>query len=169
MHYRSKTLASWLALLLGSLGVHRLYVHGLRDRLAWFYPWPTLLGLLGVNRMQSLGQDDHAAWLLVPLLGAMLSLAMLTAIVYALTPDDKWDARHNPGRPGPGTGWGPVLAAILALLLGGAVLTGTIAFGGQKFFEWQLEADRSGARAATSPVTLAGSNSSRLQSSGAIA
>ena len=63
---------------------------------------------------------------------------MLAAIVYGLTPDATWDQRHNGGRVGPGTGWGPVLAVILALMVGGAVLTGTIAFSGQKFFEWQL-------------------------------
>ena len=32
-----------------------------------------------------------------------------------------------------------MIAVILSLLVGGAVLMGTIAFGGQKFFEWQLE------------------------------
>lgn len=140
MRYRSKTLAAWLTLALGVLGVHRLYLYGMRDRLFWAYPLPTLLGLLGVQRLRALGQDDRLAWLLIPLLGLMLSLAMLTAIVYALTPDERWDARHNPGQPVHGTGWGPVLAAIVALLLGGAVLMGTIAYGGQKFFEWQLEA-----------------------------
>jgi len=138
MHYRSKTVAAWLALAVGALGLHRLYLYGTRDRLVWAYPLPALLGLVGVHRLRTLGQDDRLAWLLIPLLGLMLSLAMLTAIVYALTPDEKWDARHNPGQPGRATGWGPVLAAILALLLGGAVLMGTIAYGGQRFFEWQL-------------------------------
>lgn len=138
MHYRSKTVAAWLTLALGVLGVHRLYLYGARDRLAWAHPLPALLGLVGVHRLRTLGQDDRLAWLLIPLLGLMLSTAMLTAIVYALTPDEKWDARHNPGQPGRATGWGPVLAAILALMLGGAVLMGTIAYGGQRFFEWQL-------------------------------
>ena len=137
---RSKTLAAWLALLLGTLGIHRLYLHGLKDGWAWLFPWPSLGGLAGVVRMRTLGQDDHWAWALIPLLGLMISVAMLTAIVYALTPDEKWDARHNPGQPVTATAWGPVLAAITALLVGGAVLMGTVAFGGQKFFEWQLEA-----------------------------
>lgn len=136
---RSKTVAAWLALLLGSLGAHRWYLHGPGDRLAWLYPWPTVVGLAGVLRMRALGQDDRLAWLLVPLLGCMLSLAMLSAIVLALTPDDRWAARHNPGQPVVTTGWAPVLAAIAALAVGGAVLMGTIAFSGEKFFEWQME------------------------------
>lgn len=138
-HYRSKTVAAWLALLAGPLGLHRLYLHGLSDRWGWLHVLPTAAGLLGVVRLRSLGQDDHLAWALVPLLGAMISMAMLLAIVYALTPDEKWDARHNPGHAVTQTAWGPVLAAIAALLVGGAVFMGTVAYGGQKFFEWQLE------------------------------
>ena len=137
--YRSKTVATWLALLLGALGIHRFYLHGLRDRLGWLHPLPTLVGLAGVIRMRNLGQDDHLAWLLIPLVGLMLSQAMLCAIVYGLTPDEKWDARHNPGQPTHATRWAPVLGAIAALAVGGAVLMGTIAFTGQKIFEWQAE------------------------------
>ena len=156
-HYRSKTVAAWLALLLGALGVHRLYMYGLRDVRAWLHPVPTALGLLGVERMQTLGQDDKLAWLLIPLLGLMLSLAMLRAIVYALTPDEKWQQNYNPGRPLQSTAWGPVIAAGLALLVGGAVLMGTVAFGGQKYFEWQLR-DAEATAAAAGPRQ----NSNRL-------
>jgi hypothetical protein len=90
--------------------------------------------------MRNLGQDDGQAWVLIPLLGLMISQAMLCAIVYGLTPDARWDARHNPGQPVHDTAWAPVLGVILALMVGGAVLMGTIAFSGQKFFEWQLAA-----------------------------
>jgi hypothetical protein len=137
-HYRSKTIATWLAILLGTLGIHRFYLHGLGDKLGWLHSLPTAIGLLGVMRMRDIGQDDGLAWVLVPVLGLMISQAMLCAIVYALTPDEKWDARHNPGASTHATAWAPVLGAILALMLGGGVLMGTIAFSGQKFFEWQL-------------------------------
>ncbi len=136
---KSKTLATWLAFAFGSLGVHRWYLHGWRDFWAWLHPWPTLLGLAGVLRMRALGQDDRLSWLLIPLLGLMISQAMLAAIVYGLTPDEKWAARHNPGRPVRATRWGPVLGVIAALMVGGAVLMGTIAFGGQKIFEAQRD------------------------------
>jgi hypothetical protein len=139
---RSKAWATWIALLLGSLGVHRWYLHGRRDPWAWLFAPPTLLGLWGAQRMSQLGQDDRLAWVLVPMLGLMLSLAMLTAIVYGLTPDEKWDARFNGGQPVTRSGWVVVIGVIVALMVGAAVLLGTIAFAGQRFFEIQLEQSR---------------------------
>jgi TM2 domain len=136
---RSKTVASWLTLILGALGAHRWYLHGPRDGLAWLYLVPSVLGAVGVLRMRHVGLDDPTGWMLAPLLGLSVSAAMLTAIVYALTSDETWATRHNPGQAVLPTGWGPVLAAIVALLLGGTALMGTIAFVGQKFFEWELE------------------------------
>lgn len=138
--YRSKTIAAWLALVLGAIGLHRIYLHGAGDKLAWAHVPFTALGLVGAERMATLGQDDRIAWLLVPVLGLMLAQGMLCAIVHALTPDERWDARHNPGQAGHATRWGPVLAAIAALMVGGVVLIGTIAFSIQRFFEWQAEA-----------------------------
>lgn len=137
-HYRkSKTMATWLALLLGSLGAHRFYLHGWRDWVAWLHPLPALLGLAGAIRMSNLGQDDHAAWLLIPLLGLMLVIGTGSAIVIGLTPDETWAARHHPGQPVRHTSWGAVIGVVIALLLGGTVLMGAIAFGGQKYFEYR--------------------------------
>jgi hypothetical protein len=135
---RSKALAAWLALGLGTLGVHRLYLHGWRDVWAWLHLLPTALGAAGVVRLRNLGQDDRWGTLLAPLLGAMLTLAMGFAIAYALTPDDKWAARHNPGTVPVATAWAPVLAAALALLLGGTALMATLTYSIQQFFEWQM-------------------------------
>lgn len=136
---RSKSLATWLAVVAGTLGLHRFYLYGWRDRAGWLHLLPTLIGLAGVQRMRAFGQDDRIAWVLIPVLGLMISIAMLTAIVYGLTPDDRWAARHGPGQPPQPTGWTPVLGVIVALLLGASVLMGTVAFGIQHFFEWQLE------------------------------
>jgi hypothetical protein len=136
---KSKTLATWLALFGGALGIHRFYLHGAKDWPAWMHPWPTLLGLVGVARMHNLGQDDLLSWLLIPVLGVMLTLGMVSAIVIGLTPDERWAQRfgvRDGGQMQP-TAWGPIFGVILALFLGGAVLMGTIAFSGQKYFEWQ--------------------------------
>ena len=148
----SKSLATWIAIVGGSLGLHHVYL-GRRRWLALLYPVPTLLGLVGVFRMRNLGQDDHASWLLIPLLGATLSVGMLCAIVIGLTSDARWARRHvaeaaqadqdDESPPGTvATGWIPVLGVILALMVGGAVLMGTVAFSAQKFFEWRAESGR---------------------------
>ena len=139
-HYKSKTAAAWLALLLGGVGAHRLYLYGRHDVRAWLYAPPTLLGLAGAVRMRNLGQDDGLSMLMVPWVGVSLSVAMLAAITMALTPDEKWDARHNPGLAGRPAGWGAVFAAVVGLFTGAVLLLSTIAFGGQRFFEWQLQA-----------------------------
>ena len=150
---RSKTLATWLALLLGTLGIHRIYVFGWRDPWAWLHPVFTAAGVVGVERMIRLGQDDPLAWVLLPVFGLMISQAMLFTILWGLTPDERWDARHNGGRESNPSGWGAVIAAVAALMIGGITLTGSIAYGGQKFFEWQLQDARplsSGGPATTS-------------------
>ena len=96
MHYRSKTLATWLGVIAGALGAHASTCTARATPLAWLHLPPTLVGLCGAWRMHTLGQDDRLSWLLVPLLGVMLSISMLAAIVCALTPDARWDARYNP-------------------------------------------------------------------------
>ena len=140
---RSKSLATWLAVLAGSLGAHRFYLHGPRDIWAWLHPLPTLAGAAGVLRMDNLGQDDRLAWLLIPMLGLMVAQGMLAAIVMGLTPDERWNARYNAEvRPPPQTRWTPILGVIAALMIGAGVLMATIAFSGQRFFEWQVEEAR---------------------------
>lgn len=136
--YKHKTLAAWLAVLGGPLGLHRLYVKGFGDLLAWAHWLPTAVGYMGVLRMRDAGVDDRMAWLLLPVLGLMVAQGMACAIWYGLTPDERWDAKHNPGHAGTETRWGPVLAVIVALLVGATVLMSTIAFGIQKLFEVQL-------------------------------
>ena len=138
-HYKSKALATWIAVLGGALGLHRLYLRGFGDWLAWLHPLPTLLGLYGIQRVQDFGQDDHWSWVLIPLLGLMVAQGMLHAIVYGLTPDERWDAVHNPGQPPHATRWLPVLGVIAALMVGAGALMATIAFSAQRYFEYQIE------------------------------
>ena len=144
--YKSKTLATWIALLGGCVGLHRFYLHGFRDRWGWLFIWPTLVGWYGVQRMRHLGADDHLAWVLIPFLGVMLSIAMLSAIIYGLTPDEKWNARFNAGAASdaePGrTNWATIGAVVLALLFGTTVLMASIVFSFQRYFEHQVEEGR---------------------------
>jgi TM2 domain len=143
---KSKLIATWAALIGGSLGLHRFYLHGWRDIWGWCSIPPTLLGLVGLQRARQIGLDDHLSWLLLPLLGLTLAAAMLAAIVYGLTPDDKWNARFNPAGPALRTGGLTILGVILALALGAAALMATVAFSAQRFFEYQAEPTQSTGR-----------------------
>ena len=137
--YKSKTLATWIAIVGGSFGLHRFYLHGFKDVAGWLFVWPTLAGLYGVQRMRQSGVDDHLTWVLIPLLGLTLAVAMITAIVQGLTPDDKWNARFNPDGPLHQTGWLTIIGLVAALSLGAGVLMATIAFSAQRYFEYQAE------------------------------
>lgn len=145
--YKSKTLATWAALLGGPVGLHRFYLYGLKDGWGWLHPIPTLIGAWGIHRVSELGQDDQLAWLLIPVLGFMVAYTMLRAILYGLTPDEKWHARFNPAlatspETAPASGWPAVIGIVLALMLGATVLMSTIAFSGQRYFEYQVEEGR---------------------------
>ena len=134
---KHKAVATWLALLVGVFGLHRFYLHGLKDRWAWLFPLPTLLGFIGLQRMEHLGQDDRLAWALIPLLGASLVAALLGGIVDGLTPDERWNERFNRGQPGSSGGWPAIIGVILCLFVGGTTLMATIAFSAQRYFESQ--------------------------------
>lgn len=137
--HRSKAVATWLAVLGGAFGLHALYVHGTRPRVEWLLAPLALAGLAGVVRMRNLGVDDQVSWLLIPMLGIAISIAMLTAIVYGLMPDDKWNARHNAGGREARTGWPTVLGVVTALLIGGGVLMATVAFTAEHYFRYAIE------------------------------
>ncbi|XHS76766.1 hypothetical protein ACFJGW_13620 [Burkholderiaceae bacterium UC74_6] len=128
---KSKTITAWSALLGGAFGAHRFYLRGLGDKLAWLHAVPTLAGFYGVQRMEAFGQDDRLAWLLLPLLGLMLFQGAACAVFYGLSPDERWGARA--------TRWGPIIAVVLGVAIGGITLMSTIAFSAQRYFESQAE------------------------------
>jgi hypothetical protein len=135
---KSKTLATWLALIGGSVGLHRFYLFGARDVWGWLIMLPTLVGAYGVYRMREWGQDDMLAWLLIPLLGFALAASMLNAVIYGLRADDKWNAQFNNSQP-IASGWQAIVGVMFALLIGTGVLMATIAFSAQRYFEYQVE------------------------------
>ncbi|MDM7456759.1 MAG: hypothetical protein P3W97_005785 [Tepidimonas sp.] len=140
---RNKTVAAWLALLGGGFGWHRFYLHGFGDVWGWAHAIPTALGLWGVDRVLTYGQDDKLSWVLLPLLGVGLVAACLSAIVYALQPPERWNARHNPAGPADArageTNWLTIIAVVLSLMVGATALMAGLAFSFQRYFEYQIE------------------------------
>jgi len=146
MARKNKTLAVWLALIGGTLGLHRFYLKGLSDWIGWLHPVPTALGLWGVERVLTYGQDDKLSWVLVPFIGVTLAASCLTGIVYALSDKEKWNRWFNPEQdPQSGAGetnWLTILALVASLLLGTVAFMGSLAFGIQHYFEYQIEEAR---------------------------
>ncbi len=123
MRHKNKTLATLLAIVLGGFGVHRFYLYGLRDIWAWLHLATVPISL--------------AIWLAVPeqqilfvggLFVASVLIGLLEALVLGLTPDQRWDASHNPatGRHS-SSGWPVVLLLILAMAGGTTGLIAAIA------------------------------------------
>lgn len=143
---RSKTLATWLAFLGGPLGLHRWYLYGRTDRLAWVLPIPTLIGIYGVMRARSYGLDDPLSWVLIPILGFTIAGCAINALVYGLMATANWNRRFNPGASEESdegqTNWFTVGALAASLLVGATVLMASLAFSFQHYFEHQVEATR---------------------------
>jgi hypothetical protein len=136
---RSRAVATWLALVGGGIGLHRLYLHGRGDVWAWLHPLPTLVGAYGFWRMREFGVDDARGSLLVPFLGVMLATTMLQAIVYGLSSDERWAARHGAAAAAVQRGWLTYLGVVAALAVGASVAIATIAFTAQRYFESRAE------------------------------
>ncbi len=136
---KNKTLATWLALLLGAFGLHRFYLHGTRDAIAWVMPIPTALGVYGFERVAEYGLDDVLSWWLLPLLGFHLAAVCLTAIVYWLMPQERWNLRFNPEADAEAiagaTSWTTIFAVIISLMLGTVFLLSAFAYAFQRYFE----------------------------------
>ena len=143
MKPRNKTLAVWLALLGGSLGLHRFYLRGWGDLIGWLHPIAAALGWMGVERGQQYGQDDHLSWVLIPFLGLSISVACLSGIVYALADRPKWNGWFNPElapeAAAGATNWLTIGALIFSLMFGTVAFMGSLAFGIQRYFEYQVE------------------------------
>lgn len=89
--HKNKTFATFLASLLGGIGAHRFYLHGRTDRWAWLH---------------------------VVLFPFSVFAGFIEALMIGLTPDEKWDERHNreSGRKS-NSGW--LLIILLVLTFGG--------------------------------------------------
>jgi hypothetical protein len=140
---KNKTIAVWLTLLVGPIGLHRLYLHRRFDALSWLQLLPTLVGAYGVLRAREIGLDDHMSWVLIPWIGLSAAASSLTAIVYGLMETEKWNARFNPDGAvddaAGASGWPTIGGVVIALLMGATVLLSSLAFSFQRYFEYQTE------------------------------
>lgn len=129
--FRHKALAALLASLVGALGLERLYL----GQRGWWLPlvvsMPMLPLLIGVRNWY---QSPAFFVAMLPVIAGFIH-----ALVLALMPDEKFDARFNPGSARRNaSGWNAVLVAIFSLMVGATILTTTIALLFQTYFEHSL-------------------------------
>jgi TM2 domain-containing membrane protein YozV len=137
---KSKLITVALAFLFGCLGAHRFYLKGLRDLFGWVHLLATAAGALGVASMILGVGSTPLNWVFAVAGGVSIIAAFLTAIVFGLRPDDKWDARYNTHGTPTRSGWPVVILVILSLMIGTGLLMAGLAISFQTFFESQVEA-----------------------------
>ncbi|ANA34271.1 hypothetical protein R82526_00905 [Ralstonia mannitolilytica] len=137
---KSKLLTVLLAFLFGSVGAHRFYLRGTRDFWAWAQVMAMVLGAIGVALLWSTQRASMPGWVCA-IIGASSVLAgFLSALVYGLRPDDKWDAQFNARGTPTRSGWPVVVLTILTLMIGTGLLMAGLAITFQTYFESQVQA-----------------------------
>lgn len=120
--HKNKTFATLLALLLGGVGAHRFYLKGGVDRFGVLH-----LCCLPITGILYGAVKPHPFYMVLPLLVSFI-VGFVEALVIGLTPDEKWDAQHNPHSPRKSrSNWVLVLLLVLTMLVAAIVLIGTIA------------------------------------------
>jgi TM2 domain-containing membrane protein YozV len=99
--HKNKTLATLLAAVLGGLGAHRFYLYGKKDKWGWLHIFFFPLSVYA---------------------------GFIEALVLGLTPDEKWDASHNPGSDQRSrSGWGLAILLVITVGFGAIALIATLA------------------------------------------
>jgi hypothetical protein len=120
--HKNKTLATFLALVLGGVGAHRFYLKGSLDRLGLLH----VCSIPACGLVYGLGRGPNPFWVLLPLLLSYI-VGFIEALVIGLTPDDKWDAAYNAASAKKSSSnWLVVLLLVATLMVGATTLIGTI-------------------------------------------
>ncbi len=121
--HKNKTLAALLAAVLGAAGIHRLYLRGAHDRLAWLH-----FALLAATLVLLVAAPSiNLFYRLLPAILSMIA-GFLQALVLGVTPDDKFDAAFNVGSDGRSDSrWPLALLLVATMLVGATVLISTMA------------------------------------------
>ena len=138
MRRLSKTAVAWLAVLGGTLGLHRFALRGPRDAVGWLHAGLAAVGAVGWWRLKHEGVDDVAGGVLVLALGASLVAAMVAGLRHALVADETWQERE--GRTTTPSGGLAVGAAIVAAFVGSTAAISMIAFSIQRAMELSVGA-----------------------------
>lgn len=121
--HKNKTFATLLSSLLGTFGIHRFYLRGIKDRWGWVHLATLPISLLYAKLFFNLPLFVTAS----PLMLSALS-GLLEALILGLTPDEKWDAKFNPNSEQRShSHWPLALILVLTLAIGATALIAMLA------------------------------------------
>ena len=120
---KNKTLATLLAASAGSIGAHRFYLHGWRDKWGWLHF--SSLPLSVIIDQVFFGLPGLFAY-------GLFILSFLTAVIEALTigltADEKWDAIYHPhGEYVSASNWPLALLLVFTVGIGAIALIAVLA------------------------------------------
>jgi TM2 domain-containing membrane protein YozV len=112
--HKSKAVAAFLCLTLGSVGIHRFYLYGKRDPIAWLHfvslPISILLSILYFNLQKEV---TFIPW------GLSFMISFLTTLKIGLKSDEKWDLQFNAkSSMKSDSEWPVALICVLAVAMG---------------------------------------------------
>lgn len=120
--HKNKTLATLLALILGTVGAHRFYLYGKHDIYAWVHTSSAL-----ITTFLILTSTKHIFIKISPLLISALA-GFITALINGLTSDEKWDQTHNnTSKTRSDSNWQLGLLLVITMIIGSTTLIATIA------------------------------------------
>jgi TM2 domain-containing membrane protein YozV len=120
--HKNKTVAAFLALVLGWAGAHRVLLRGSRDKWALLH----FASLPASALLLFLAPHANAYYHLLPIILSYLA-GLLEGLVIGLMPDEKFDGRYNPGSGRQSaSNWPLALILVGMMLVGTTVLIATI-------------------------------------------
>ena len=140
--FKNKTAATFLAAVGGTLGLHRFYLEGRSHWTPWLYPiYFFSVAAIALRYLSHLHPDLGSDWrefLHPALIAAFLPsfIGCVEALVFALTPDAKWDSRWNTGtNRSSRSGALVIFIAVLTMIFGVTLLLSALAISFQFYYE----------------------------------
>lgn len=121
-NHKNKTFATFLALVFGAVGAHRFYLAKPTDRLGLAH----VCSIPIAGLVYGVGHAPNPFWVLLPLLVSAI-VGFIEALVIGLTPDEKWDARHNAGSGATSrSNWVIAVLLVTTMMVGATLLIATM-------------------------------------------
>jgi hypothetical protein len=137
----SKLIFCALGLFFPGSGLNCFYLQGWKSFWAWVQLFALIGGIAGWTILKNAHFHSAPGWILITFGFIAIEASWLTTITFGLRPDEKWDAKFNPGiedHHRTCSGWPVILTVIFSLVLGAGVMMTFLAISFEQFFISQI-------------------------------